>query len=118
MSCGVGCKHGSDLVLLWLWCRSAAVALIGPLAWEPSYAAGTALKSQNKKKRGLVDVYTPLNKHEGFYYYYYYYSSRKRHRLRKAWALESGRLGLGFPAAPELQLSVHKWGMLVVTRMK
>ena len=24
-----------DLVLLWLWCRPAAVALIQPLAWEP-----------------------------------------------------------------------------------
>ena len=24
-----------DLVLLWLWCRLAAVAPIGPLSWEP-----------------------------------------------------------------------------------
>ena len=39
-----------DSVLLWLWCRLAAVALIGPLAWEPPYAAGTALKRQKKKK--------------------------------------------------------------------
>ena len=23
-----------DLVLLWLWCRPAAVALVRPLAWE------------------------------------------------------------------------------------
>ena len=30
--------------------RAAAVALIGPLAWEPPYAAGAALKSQKKKK--------------------------------------------------------------------
>ena len=29
-----------DSVLLWLWCRPAAVALIRPLAWEPPYAAG------------------------------------------------------------------------------
>ena len=28
VSCGVGCRHGSDPVLLWLWCRPAAVALI------------------------------------------------------------------------------------------
>ena len=27
-----------DLALLWLWCRPAATALIGPLAWEPPYA--------------------------------------------------------------------------------
>ena len=40
MSRGVGRRHGSDLVLLWLWCRQAAVALTGPLAWGPPYAAG------------------------------------------------------------------------------
>ena len=28
MSCGVGHRHGSDLALLQLWCRPAAVALI------------------------------------------------------------------------------------------
>jgi len=44
MSCGVGRRHGSDLVLLWLWHRPAAVVPIRPLAWEPPYAAGAALK--------------------------------------------------------------------------
>ena len=33
-----------DLVLLWLWYRPAAVAPNGPLAWEPPYAVGVALK--------------------------------------------------------------------------
>ena len=28
MSCGVGCRRGSDLVLLWFWRRLAAVAPI------------------------------------------------------------------------------------------
>ena len=28
VSCGVGCRHSSDLALPWLWCRPAAVALI------------------------------------------------------------------------------------------
>ena len=51
MSCGVGHRHGSDLVLLWLWHRLAAVALVGPLAWEPPYAAGAAPKRQKKKKK-------------------------------------------------------------------
>ena len=32
-SCGVGCRHGSDLVLLWLWRRLTATASIRPLAW-------------------------------------------------------------------------------------
>jgi len=42
-----------DPSLLWLWRRPAATALIGLLAWEPSYATGAALKRQKvqKKKR-------------------------------------------------------------------
>ena len=39
MSYGVGGRLGSDLALLWLWCRLAAVAPTGPRAWEPPYAA-------------------------------------------------------------------------------
>ena len=46
--CGVGCRRGSDLALLWLRCRLAAVALIIPLAWEPPYALGVALKRKKK----------------------------------------------------------------------
>ena len=37
-------------MLLCLWHRPAAIAPIGPLAWEPPYAEGTSLKSQKKKK--------------------------------------------------------------------
>ena len=48
MSCGVGCRQASDPVLLWLWCRLAATALIQPLAWELPYAADEALKGQKK----------------------------------------------------------------------
>ena len=51
VSCGVGHRYGSDLALLWLWCRPAAIALIRPLAWEPPYAASVALKSENKTKQ-------------------------------------------------------------------
>ena len=50
MSCGVGHKCGSDPVFLWLCSRLAATALIQPLAWEPPYAAGVALKRQKNKK--------------------------------------------------------------------
>ena len=46
MSCAVDCRRGLDPVLLWLWYRLAAAALIQPLAWEPPYAVGTALKRQ------------------------------------------------------------------------
>ena len=38
VSCDVGCRRGSDLALLWLWCRLAAAVLIRPLAWELPYA--------------------------------------------------------------------------------
>ena len=51
MSCGVGHRHTSDLALLWLWCRLAAIALIGPLAWEAPYTTGAALKGQMTKKK-------------------------------------------------------------------
>ena len=50
MSCGVGRRCGSDPELLRLWCRLVATALIQPLAWEPSYAAGRALKTQKEKE--------------------------------------------------------------------
>ena len=46
MSCGAGHRCGSDPALLWLWCRLGAAAPIGPLAWEPPYATGAALKRQ------------------------------------------------------------------------
>ena len=58
MSCGVGCRRGSDLALLWLWLWPAALAPIRPLAWEPPHAiaTGAALKRQktkDKKKKSL-----------------------------------------------------------------
>ena len=74
MSCSVGQTHGLDLALLWLWCKLAATALIRPLAWEPPYAMGVALKSKKKrkkKKENRVPLTHPMNqilekkKHEG-----------------------------------------------------
>ena len=63
VSCAVGRRRSSDPVLLWLWLwfRPAAVALIQPLAWEPPYASGMALKRQTtkkkKKKNGPICLY-------------------------------------------------------------
>ena len=51
VSCDVGLRHGLDLVLLWLWCRPAATVPIRPLAWEPPYAMGVAIKRPKKKKK-------------------------------------------------------------------
>ena len=50
MSCGVGCRRGSDPELLWLWHRPSATASIGPLVWELPYAASVALNRQKRKK--------------------------------------------------------------------
>ena len=56
MSSGVGCRRSSDLELLWLWGRAVSTALIGPLAWEPPYAAGVALKRQKKEKKKKMEL--------------------------------------------------------------
>ena len=40
-----------DLALLWLWCRPAAVALTGSLAWEPPYAMRATLKGKTKQNK-------------------------------------------------------------------
>ena len=47
MSCGVVCRHGSDLALLWLWCRLVAAGPIRPLVWEPPC-------DQGPKRAGLL----------------------------------------------------------------
>jgi len=39
-----------DLALLWLWHRPVATAPIGPLAWEPPYAAGAAQEKAKRQK--------------------------------------------------------------------
>ena len=58
MSCGVGHRHSSDLALLWLWRRQAAIAPIRPLAWDPPHAMGVALKKRQKNPPELA----PLDK--------------------------------------------------------
>ena len=50
MICGVGRRQGSDPVLLWLWRRPMATALIQPLAWEPPYAIGAAQEMAKRQK--------------------------------------------------------------------
>ena len=59
MSRGVGCRCGSDLALLRLWCRLAAIALTQPLTWELPYATGVALK-QNKTKPEKINLKSML----------------------------------------------------------
>ena len=56
MSCTVSRRQGSDLALLWLWCRPGAVAPIRPLAWEHPYAVGEALKRQKDQKKERISI--------------------------------------------------------------
>jgi len=60
---GIGCRHCWDLVLLWLWCRPAAAALILPLAWEVLCTMGVDLK--RKKNITLAFVGRLKGKQEG-----------------------------------------------------
>jgi len=56
------CRCGSDPELLWLWQRPAATAPIGPLAWEPPYAAGVALekaKTHNNNNNNAYNTVPP-----------------------------------------------------------
>ena len=64
MSCGAGHRRGSDLELLWLWRRPAAVALIQPLAWELPYAAPAALKKKKQKPKTKTLVLGLSQDHE------------------------------------------------------
>ena len=48
LSSGVGRRHSSDLMLLWLWWLTAA-APIQSLAWEPLYVGGAAFKKKKEK---------------------------------------------------------------------
>ena len=56
MRCGVGRRCSLDPTLLWLWHRLAATAPIGPLAWEPAYDVGAALKRQKDKKKIVIFI--------------------------------------------------------------
>ena len=51
MSCGIGRRRSLDPMLLWLWRRLVAAALIRPLAWETPYAAGAAQEMAKRQKK-------------------------------------------------------------------
>ena len=51
MSCGVDHRCSLDPVLLWLWCRPAAVAPIGLLTWDLHMPREQPQKTQKDKKK-------------------------------------------------------------------
>ena len=57
--CTLRYSCGSDLALLLLWCRPVAAAQIRPLAWEPPYAVGSALKRMHMEGAVLRDDCLP-----------------------------------------------------------
>ena len=57
MICGVGCRHGSDPLLLWLWRSPVAVAQIRPVTWEPPYATGAALQKAKKRQKNNNNIF-------------------------------------------------------------
>ena len=67
MSCGVGCRCGSDSALLWLWRRLAATAPIRPLAWEPPYATGAAQEMAKRKKNPYTFIYLTIFVYSSFF---------------------------------------------------
>ena len=69
MSYGIDCRLGLDPVLLWLWRRLTATAPIGPLAWEPPYALGAALKDK-KTKKNVFKVATQNRNLTGFFFFF------------------------------------------------
>ena len=50
VSCAGGRRCGSDPVWLWLWCRLAAAAPTSPLAWEPPFDTGAAIRSKRREE--------------------------------------------------------------------
>ena len=57
VSCGIGHRQDSNLMLLWLWCRPAPVAPVQPQAWELLCDLGVALKKEEKRFDISTDYY-------------------------------------------------------------
>ena len=53
-------------MLLWLWCRPVATALIRHLAWEPPYGVGSALEKAKKEREPIMVQWltNPTRQHE------------------------------------------------------
>ena len=61
--CRLQTEIGSQVAVLWLWCWPATTAPFRPLAWEPPYATGAALKKKRPKKKKQKPVFFIWNLH-------------------------------------------------------
>ena len=69
MNCDSACRRGSDLALLWLWYRLAAVALILTPSPETFLCCKCGPKKQTKKQtNGLTFHERPLKSLQGFHF--------------------------------------------------
>jgi len=68
MSCGIGCRCSSDLVLL--WCRLAATVPVQPLAWEPPYASGAALEKKDVQAVHILPYHQVLDNFLFFFFFH------------------------------------------------
>ena len=58
--CGVGCRHGLDPTLLWLWRRPVATALIGPPNLGTSMCRKCSPRKGKKTKQTNKQTKKPL----------------------------------------------------------
>ena len=65
MSCGVGCRRGSDRTLLWLWCRLTATALIWPPSLGTSICRRCSPEKPKEKKKKRILLYKRKFEKEG-----------------------------------------------------
>jgi len=107
VSYSAGCRHSSDPMLLWFWCGPAATALIGPLAWEPSYVTEAGLemakndkKKEKKKKNIFWRIRVQHSSHQATVSNFTAFCLYKPLTLSLPWNI-LWRL----PASPELQFS-------------
>ena len=61
LTCGVGCRCGSDPTLLRLWHMLVATVPIQPVPWELPYAMCAALRDKKKKRIYIISFYIYLN---------------------------------------------------------
>ena len=112
MSCGVGPGHVSNTALLWLWYRSAATALIWPLAWESPSVVGTALK----RKKNMC-THTHPHTHRGSpscmvicHFHIHFFSRLSRNYLVKRLQREQKPCEVKEFAASKMLMTVLKSG--------
>ena len=75
LCCGICCRCGSDLELLWLWCRPAAVSSNSTPSLRTSICRWCSPRKKRKKKKKILLVITHTH------YLFYADFFHRRHHL-------------------------------------